>query len=196
MSAADVVVDGHERWLPVPLEDDVDAAALRTVAHVVGEDGSEAEQAAAWLAGLGRLARRTSDAAEQDGVATLLAWTLLPAPGELAPGAVALLRLLPVDPGASRDDALATLVLAPDRRWRDVDVARLDTASGPAWSVCQRPVVERDGERLVQEQRLVAWHRPDLGTVLVLSVWTTDLLEGADAAQPLLELAAGVRWQP
>jgi hypothetical protein len=190
----DVEVAGHPLWLPLPLQGDVDVEAAREIAGLVDPaDAERREVAAALLAGHARQVRAAALQAAEQGVETLLAWGLLPAPGVLEPGATALLRAHAFDPPATDDDLVKAVVDTNAERHGDVDVDELDTASGRALSVRWRPVVIEDGERLVEEQRAVLWFLPDDGVLVVLSLYVLDLVEGGRAAGPLHELAAGVR---
>ena len=67
-------------------------------------------------------------------------------------------------------------------------------ASGPALHVRRRPIRTVDGDRVVEEQRLVLWARPDLEVVVHLSLYAVDLVEGGRAATPLRELGASLSW--
>ncbi|WP_167759064.1 hypothetical protein, partial [Blastococcus sp. TF02A-35] len=136
-----------------------------------------------------------SAAAARDGVPTLLAWALLPAPGMVRPGPVALLRALPLPPTATDDDVLHAVVDPDAERWGEVDVDRPGTAAGRAWALRWRPVVPgADGSREVHEQRAVLWPVREHGVLLALTCYALDLLDGAEVAEPLLELASGLRW--
>jgi hypothetical protein len=196
VSALQISVPGHTRWLPLPLEGDVDAQATASARELTGQAaGERLEQVTALIAGTARVVARQAARAEDEGVPTFLAWALLPAPGVLQRGPVALLRSLPLPPAATDDDVLATVVSLDDERHGDVDVDRLDTASGPALAVRWRPVIRsEDGSRLVHEQRAVLWPDRDRDIALCLSLYVIDLVEGASAAEPLLDLARGLQW--
>ena len=77
----------------------------------------------------------------------------------------------------------------------DVDVDVIETRAGRALSVRYRPVKELDGLRVVDEHRVVLWPRRDAEMTLELSLYTTDLVEGGLAAEPLLELAHSIDWE-
>lgn len=197
MSGLQISVPGHARWLPLPLEGDVDLQATAAARDLTGQpDGERVEDLAAVIAGTARAVQRQAQVVERDeGVPTFLAWSLLPGPGILQPGPVALLRGLYLPPGATDDDVVATVVVPGAERHGEVDVDRLDTASGPAWSVRWRPVVRDDDRtRLVHEQRAVLWPDVEREVVLCLSLYVTDLVEGSGAAEPLTELARGLSW--
>jgi hypothetical protein len=88
-----------------------------------------------------------------------------------------------------------TVVDPAAERYGEVDVERLETVGGPAWTVRWRPVRRgADGERLVHEQHAVLWPDRDHEMVLALSVYVLDLVEGATVAEPLHELARSVQW--
>lgn len=196
MSGLQISVPGHGRWLPLPLEGDVDAQALASARALTGQASQDrVEDLAALIAGTARTVLRRAEPLAEQGIPTFLAWSLLPGPGILQPGPVALLRGFPLAATATDDDVLTTVVdLAADRHG-DVDVDRLDTASGPALTVRWRPAVRgEDGVRTVHEQRAVLWPDREHEVVLVLSLYVVDLVDGASAGEPLHELAAGVRW--
>jgi hypothetical protein len=196
VSGLQISVPGHGRWLPLPLEGDVDeqaAAAARTLTAEAA--GNRVEHVAAQIAGNARAVLRHAERMAREGIPTFLAWSLLPAPGVLEPGPVALLRGFPLPASATDDDVVTTVVDPAAERHGDIDVDRLDTASGPAISVRWRPVVRGDdGTRAVHEHRAFLWPDPGNEVVLVLSLHSLDLVEGAMAAQPMRELAASVRW--
>ena len=196
MSGLEISVPGHGRWLPLPLEGDIDVQASRSASALTRQaSGDRMEDVAALIAGSARTVLRQADRLAQDGIVTALAWSLLPAPGVLRPGPVALLRLFPLSPTASDDDVLTTVVDLSADRHGDVDVDRLDTASGPALTVRWRPAVRgEDGIRVVHEQRAVLWPDREHEVVLVLSLYVVDLVDGASAGEPLRELASAVRW--
>jgi len=191
-----ISVPGHGRWLPLPLEGDIDAQASAAARALTQQAfGDRVEDVAALIAGSARTVLRQADRLAQDGIVTALAWSLLPAPGVLQPGPVALLRLFPLVATASDDDVLTTVVDLSADRHGGVDVDRLDTASGAALTVRWRPAVRGvDGVRTVHEQRAVLWPDREHEVVLVLSIYVVDLVDGASAGEPLQELAATVRW--
>jgi hypothetical protein len=196
MSGIQISVPGHGRWLPLPLEGDVDAQArTAALALVGGIDGDRADAVAALIAGRARVVRRSAERAAAGGVPTFLAWSLLPGPGILQPGPVAVLRAFPLSPTADDDAVLETVVDPDAERHGDVDVDRLETAGGTALTVRWRPVVrDEDMTRVVHEQRAVLWPDRRNETVLVLSIYVLDLVEGAAVPGPFEELAASVRW--
>ncbi|SDF21907.1 hypothetical protein SAMN05660662_1393 [Blastococcus aurantiacus] len=196
MSGLQISVPGHGRWLPLPLEGDIDAQASAAASALTRQaSGDRMEDVAALIAGSARTVLRQAGRLAQDGIVTALAWSLLPAPGVLQPGPVALLRLFPLAPTASDDDVLTTVVDVSADRHGDIDVDRLDTASGPALTVRWRPAVRgEDGIRMVHEQRAVLWPDREHEVVLVLSLYVVDLVDGASAGEPLQELATAVRW--
>lgn len=196
MNGLQISVPGHGRWLPLPLEGDVDAEALTAAQALTAEAaGDRVEVVAAMIAGHVRTVRRQAERMAAEGIPTFLAWMLLPGPGVLQPGPVALLRGFPLAATASDDDVVTTVVDTGAERHGEIDVDRLDTASGPAVAVRWRPVVRsEDGDRVVHEQRAVLWPDRSNEVVLVLSLYVVDLLDGAGAAQPLEELAGGLRW--
>lgn len=196
MSGLQISIPGHGRWLPLPLEGDVDAQALAAARALTQQSsGDRVEDVAALIAGSARTVQRRAERLALDGILTALAWSLLPAPGVLQPGPVALLRLFPLAPTAGDDDVLTTVVDLSADRHGDIDVDRLDTASGPALTVRWRPAVRgEDGIRQVHEQRAVLWPDREHEVVLVLSIYVVDLVDGASAGEPLQELATTVRW--
>lgn len=196
MSGLQISVPGHGRWLPLPLEGDVDVEALTAARALTAQGtGDRVEDVAAMIAGHARTVRRQAERMAVEGIPTFLAWMLLPGPGALQPGPVALLRGFPLAATASDDDVLITVVDTGAERHGEIDVDRLDTASGPALAVRWRPVVrDGDGQRVVHEQRAVLWPDRHNEVVLVLSLYVVDLFDGAAAAEPLSELAAGLRW--
>jgi hypothetical protein len=191
-----ISVPGHGRWLPLPLEGDIDAQA-ETAAQALtrGQPGDLTRHVAAMVAGTARVVVRQVEDMAREGIPTFLAWALLPAPGVLQAGPVALLRGLPLAADATDDDVIRTVVDFGAERHGGVDVDQLDTASGRAWTVRWRPVThEDDGTRTVHEQRAVLWPDRQHEMVLALSLYVADLLDGAGAAEPLHELAAGLTW--
>ena len=197
MSGLQISVPGHVRWLPLPLEGDIDLQATAAARELTGAAGGDrVENLAAVIAGTARAVLRRTQALEQEeGIPTFLAWSLLPGPGILQPGPVALLRGLSLPPSASGDDVVASVVTPGAERYGEVDVDRLDTASGPAWTVRWRPVVHGDdGTRQVHEQRAVLWPDEEREVVLCLSLYVVDLVDGSAAAEPLEELARELVW--
>ncbi|WP_137158630.1 hypothetical protein [Blastococcus sp. CCUG 61487] len=196
MSGLQISVPGHGRWLPLPLEGDVDAQASAAAADLTrGRSADETGHVAALIAGTARVVRRGVERPARLGIPTFLAWALLPVPGVLRPGPVALLRGLPLAADATDDEVVGTVVDPDGERQGDVDVGTLGTSSGRAWTVRWRPVVRGDdGERLVHEQHAVLWPDRSHDLAMVLSLYLVDLLDGAAAAAPLHELAARVRW--
>ena len=198
MSGFEIEAQGHARWLPLPVEGDVEQQSRTTVSAVLGGlvPPDRLDEVTALVAGMTRLVRKQAVAAAHEGVPTFLAWMLLPGPGMVQGGPIALLRGQPLSADATTDDdVVRALVDVDGPRFGELDVDHLDTASGRALLVHLRPVVELDGERVVHEQRLALWPDRARGWVLVLSFYVTDLLEGAGAEQPFAELAAGLRWQ-
>ncbi len=196
MNGLRISVPGHGRWLPLPLEGDVDALAAAAARDLTAQQsGDEVDDVTAIVAGTTRMVLRHVRAAEDEGISTFLAWSLLPGPGVLQPGPAALLRGLPLPVDASDDDVVATVVPPDAERYGAVDVDQLETASGRAWTVRWRPVLrDESGSRLVHEQRAVLWPDREHGMVLCLSVYVLDLVEGATVAQPLHELARSLVW--
>ncbi|RBY96219.1 hypothetical protein DQ237_10155 [Blastococcus sp. TF02-8] len=196
MSGLQISTGGHGRWLPLPLEGDVDERATAAARELTAQQsGDRVEQVAAVIAGTSRLVRRQAEQADREGIPTFLAWSLLPGPGILQPGPVALLRGFPLAADATDDDVVTTIVDPAAERFGDIDVDRLETASGTALTVRWRPVVrDDDGTRLVHEQRAVLWPDREHRALLALSLYVVDLVEGGAAAEPLAELAATVRW--
>lgn len=196
MSGLQISVPAHVRWVQLPIEGDLDAQAAARAAQLTGQpDGELTAQVAAALAGTARIVVRGAVEAARAGIPTFLAWTLLPAPGVLRPGPVALLRGLPLPADATDDDVVRLIADPGAEHHRGIDVDQLDTASGRAWTVRWRPVLRaEDGTRLVHEQRAVLWPAREHGMALALSLYVADLLDGAGAAEPLEELAAGLRW--
>ena len=123
MSGLQISVPGHGRWLPLPLEGDVDAQALASARALTGQASQDrVEDLAAVIAGTARTVLRRAEPLAEQGIPTFLAWSLLPGPGILQPGPVALLRGFPLAATATDDDVLTTVVdLAADRHG-DVDV--------------------------------------------------------------------------
>lgn len=196
MNGLQISTGGHGRWLPLPLEGDVDEQATVAARDITGEPSGElVERVAALIAGNARVVRRQVEQMAREGVPTFLAWSLLPGPGILQPGPVALLRGFPLAPDATDDDVVTAVVDLEAERFGDIDVDRLETASGTALTVRWRPVFRDDeGTRLVHEQRAVLWPDRAHRALLVLSLYVVDLLEGGSAAEPLAELAATVQW--
>ena len=198
MRTVEVDVPGHDRWFVLPLDGDVDVTAAEVVnqqlAAGTGQDARE--DAIADVAGHSRLARQGAEAAAQEGVDTLGALMLIPGDGTLVGGPVAMLRVMQMPPEATADDALELLVDLQGERYGELTIDELDTASGPALSVRVRPVVEVDGEREVHEHRVVFWARPELEVLVALSLYTVDLMQGGQAAEPLLSIARSVAWHP
>lgn len=46
----------------------------------------------------------------------------------------------------------------------------------------------------MNEHRVVLWPHREYGMTLELHLYVTDPVEGGHAAEPLLELARGIRW--
>jgi hypothetical protein len=190
-------VPSHPHWVGLPLAGDVDVEAAAVVQGMIGHSASpdHLDATTAALAGVTRIARRHVDRVSAGRRSTVAAWMLLPAPLVLVAGPVAFLHAGPLAADARPDDALAAVVdLAADRHG-ELEVEDLDTASGTALSVHVRPVRVADGERLVDDSRVVLWPSPRDGLVLYLSLYVVDLVEGDRAAEPFLELARSVRWR-
>ena len=116
-------------------------------------------------------------------------------PDLLLPGPVAFLRAGPLRPDDDGEDAaLGSVVDLSAELHGQLEVEGIDTASGPALHVRRRPVRTVDGDRFVEEQRLVLCARPDLELVVHLSLYVVDLVEGGRAATPLRELGASLSW--
>lgn len=196
MSTWPLRVAGHPRWLSVPLSGEPEQAAAAVVSGLVGGQPHVLHDTVAVLAGTSRLVRQEAERLRAEGVDTLLAWSLLPAPGLLVPGPVASLRVRPLPSGADDDAVLREVCDLARPHHGGVDVETVDTASGPALAVRYRPVRTVDGQRLVDEHRLVVWPRHEQAATLELSLYVVDLVDGGRAAGPLQELAAGVRWAP
>ena len=195
MSGLQISVPGHGRWVQLPLEGDLDAQATATARTLTATTPALTDQVAAMIAGTARVVVRWVEQAAGEGIPTFLAWSLLPAPGYLQLGPVALLRGVPLAADATDDDVIRTVVDFDAERHGQVDVDQLETASGRAWTVRWRPVVHApDGTRQVHEQRAVVWPHREREMALQLSFHVMDLLDGAGVAEPLAELAAGVRW--
>jgi hypothetical protein len=196
VSGLEISARGHARWLPLPLEGDVDAQATAAACDLTAQQaGERVDHVAALIAGTARVVRRQADEMLRDGIPTFLAWSLLPGPGVLEPGPVALLRGFPLAADATDDEVVTTVVDPAAERHGDIDVDRMDTASGQALTVRWRPVVRaEDGTRLVHEQRAVLWPDRSKEALLVLSLYAVDLVEGGSAAEPLTELATTVQW--
>ncbi|MCW2616596.1 MAG: hypothetical protein JWN08_3590 [Frankiales bacterium] len=187
----------HPRWLPLPLEGDVDQEAAALVQRVAGHSASPdfLETTTAWVAGTTRVVRREVQRVREERLRpTFAAWVLLPEPDLLLPGPVAFLRAGPLGRDDDADAALGSVVDLVAELHGPLEVEGLETASGPALQVRRRPVRTVDGDRLVEEQRLVLWARPDLEVVVHLSLYAVDLVEGGRAAAPLRELGASLRW--
>lgn len=92
----DVTLDapGHERWLPLPLDGDVDEAAAAVVDGLVGADASPTfrDETVAMVAGLSSLVRRQAEQPVPSGELTYAAWMLMPAPYLLLPGPFSTVR--------------------------------------------------------------------------------------------------------
>ena len=187
---------GHPRWLLLPLEGDVDVAATRVVEDLIGDIASRdfVEDTIAMVAGAARTVRQQSDELRDQDVLTYAALMLLPAPGLLLPGPVATLRIRPMSPADTDDDALALCADLDADRHGQVDVEVLATPSGRALSVRFRPVVELEDGRVVNEHRLVLWPRREVGMLLELSLYSVDLVDAGAAAEPLQELAESIVW--
>ena len=200
MSGEGFVFDApaHRQWLPLPLDGDVDQETAALVQRVVGHSASAdfLSTTTAWVAGTTRVVRREVQRVREELLRpTFAAWVLLPEPDLLLPGPVAFLRAGPLGPDDDQDAALGSVVDLSAELHGPLEVEALDTASGPALHVRRRPVRTVDGDRLVEEQRLVLWPRPDLEVVVHLSLYVVDLVEGGRAATPLRELGASLRWE-
>ena len=71
----------HDRWLPLPLEGDVDQEAAALVQRVAGHSASSdfLETTTAWVAGTTRMVRREVQRVRQELLRpTFAAWVLLP----------------------------------------------------------------------------------------------------------------------
>ena len=188
----------HLQWLPLPLDGDVDQGAAALVQRVAGHSASAdfLSTTTAWVAGTTRVVRREVRRVREELLRpTFAAWVLLPEPDLMLPGPVAFLRAGPLGPDDGEDAALGSVVDLSVELHGQLEVEPLDTASGPALLVRRRPVRTVDGDRLVEEQRLVLWPRPDLEVVVHLSLYVVDLVEGGRAATPLRELGASLRWE-
>jgi hypothetical protein len=87
VSGLQISAPGHARWLPLPLEGDVDLQATAAARDLTGQpDGERVEALAAVIAGTARTVLRQAQPLEQEGIPTFLAWSLLPGPGILQPG--------------------------------------------------------------------------------------------------------------
>lgn len=186
----------HPRWLLLSLEGDVDQAAQDHVDAMIGGLASAEfiEETVAMVAGLSRTARRLAEAWAKEQELTYAAWMLMPEPNLLLPGPLATLRVRQMSPADTDDDVIEAAMEPTAERHGPVDVDVLETASGRALSVRYRPVVERDGVRAVHEHRMVLWPRRPDGVTLDLSLYVVDLVEGGQAAEPLLELARSIEW--
>ena len=187
----------HDRWLPLPLGGDVDQEAAALVRRVAGHSASTdfLETTTAWVAGTTRVVRREAQRVREELLRpTFAAWVLLPEPDLLLPGPVAFLRAGPLGPDDGEDAALGSVVDLSAELHGQLEVEGIDTASGPARHVRRRPVRTVDGDRFVEEQRLVLWARPDLELVVHLSLYVVDLVQGGRAATPLRELGASLSW--
>lgn len=192
---------GHPRWLPLPLEGDVDETATALVDDLLLDLGGETtrdfrEETIAMVAGLSRAVRREAEQLLPGGTMTYSAWMLMPAPYLLLPGQVATLRLRDHPPGASDDDVIAAATDLGRERHGEVDVDVMDdTLAGRAVCVRYRPVVRLpDGSAAVNEHRVVLWPHPEAELVLELHLYSADLVESGRAAEPLLELARTISW--
>lgn len=195
MNGLQINVPGHGRWVQLPLEDDIDARAEASARALTATHPALTAEVTAMISGTARVVIRSVEQAAREGIPTFLAWSLLPTPGYLQLGPVAILRGVPLAVDATDDDVIRTVVDFDAERHGGVDVDQLETASGRAWTVRWRPVVRAaDGTRTVHEQRAVLWPDRENQMVLQLSLYVADLLDGAGAAEPLAELAAGVRW--
>ena len=190
---------GHPQWLPLSLasEGDVDEASAAIVDRLVGDVASPdfRDETVAMVAGMSRIMRRQAEQRRQDQVLSYAAWMLMASPGLLLPGPVATLCLRPLAPTDSDDDVIGAATDLGADRHGDVDVDVIETRAGRALSVRYRPVKEVDGLRVVDEHRVVLWPRRDAEMTLELSLYTTDLVEGGLAAEPLLELAHSIDWE-
>lgn len=191
----DLDVDPHLRWLPLDFGEDVEERVAERVRARAHPEATEQELADT-TAVLTGLARRTGEDAERlfaQGIGTLAAWTLLPGTGVLAPGPLATLRIAEAEGRTALDDLAMTLVAPEEERFGTLEVDELTTASGPALAVRQRLRVQEEGLDVAHEQRFVVWALPADDAVLFLSCYCVDLMAGAAVAEPLAELARGVR---
>lgn len=187
----------HEQWVPLPLLGDVDDEVAALVNSMIGHSASPdlVDSTTAWIAGTTRIARRKIERLRVEALRpTFAAWVLLPEPRMLRPGPVAYLQAGPLSPQATDDDAIASVVDLSAELFGPLEVAPLDTASGPAFLLRRRPIRVTDGVRGVDEQWVVLWPRPDLKVVVTLSLYVVDLVAGGRADGPLQELAAALRW--
>jgi len=188
---------GHDRWLPLPLEGDADVAAAAVIDGLVDADATPAfrDETVAMVADLSRLVRRQAERRGPTGELTYAAWMLMPAPYLLLPGPVAVLLLRPLSAADTDDEIIAAATDLSVERHGPVDVDVLDsTPAGRALSVRYRPLVEGPGGPVVNEHRVVLWPHREYGMTLELHLYVSDLVEGGHAAEPLLELARGIRW--
>lgn len=187
----------HEQWVPLPLVGDVDDEVAALVDSMIGHSASPdlVDSTTAWIAGTTRTARREIERLRVEALRpTFAAWALLPEPRMLRPGPVAYLQAGPLPPQATDDDAIASIVDLSAELFGALEVAPLDTASGPAFLLRRRPIRVIGGVRGVDEQWVVLWPRPDLEVVIALSLYVVDLVAGGRADGPLQELAAALRW--
>lgn len=189
----DLDVPGHAQWLLLSLAEDVDSECeARFDELTTGQATPEFRaETVALMAGLSRAVQGKAISLAEEEVAVVGAWMLMPAPGLLLPGPVATLQYAALPPGwGVREVATRGW---PERHGQPV-VTHLDTASGPAFAIRDRPVEIREDRRVVHETRSVVWIRPDTAESLMLTLSSADLVQAAVAAEPLAELAATVRW--
>jgi hypothetical protein len=182
-------VDGHPLWKPIPLDVTPEELgdSLRREYTGTAPDVELETNVAAMVAVSRQL--RTPDA--EDGM-NLAAWALVEDPGTLSVRDFAALRVAELDAATTTKDAVAGLTEGHSL-FQEPVVEALETASGEAVAVRFRPMVQEEGEVRVHQVTAVLWLRPEHLALFMLSTYAEDLVAGAETADRLMDLAAGVR---
>lgn len=183
----DLIVGGHELWVPIPLDGDPDDLHEQLLDRFGTDDAAAA--AAALLTGV---ARQLGDARQPAAgrPVQLAAWGLLSEPQTLDVRALATLSLAFADTAEAAD--VVSSLAEGETLFEDPDTQPIDTRSGEAISVRLRPMVDDDGTTQVHEVVAVLWARPDDSAWYILSTYVDDLVEAREIGDLLEELAAGV----
>lgn len=187
----DIVVGGHEHWIPLPLDRSGDVLEAELRDRLAGRGSAdEVELGVALLASAaGQLAPPPG---EDLPALNLAAWALLgEEPHPLSFRAFATLRVVRIGTDATVENC-TELVLADSEVFQEPVVEALETRSGAATGLRYRPMVREHGETAVHQVTAVLWPRPQAEMLYVLSNYSTDLVEAAGIGDRLEELAAGI----